>query len=816
MRLVFSNTLLAFGLSAALVAGLATPSGAAAAPTIEKKTGLVPAPDYWPASANVAIPKTPYKETIRSVSLEDLDKRGVLPLGIYNGTPQLNANLKWYEDNFYATLAAKKVWNKGTSPKKHEFQGPITWSYVPIPQKAPPPCDQPQPTGYDADSCRYVLTLFKDIEAKDPAKATALRNQVRRGRDVWYKGTFGNQDEPYLHFARAAGGQDKIWYPWLDTRERKNRFTKYGLINDPDCTEGDASTNWWDKCQDPHSSGVLGYRKYYADPTVDEKTGKVVFDPKKSPYQKDELQKNMRYVVGHPCIQCHVGMNPNNPPANPNEPKWENLSGTIGNQHIIQPLMFFQGADHDAVAKHILKAGRPGTIDTSLVANDFMNNPGTQNNIMDFQNRRVFKHKMKDPITGEIKEGLTQNVLKGGEDSVGDRLALIRVYVNIGMCTEECWTPNFPTPGKFLGERAKQSPFSIKQCAAECEPWNYADAKMHDLAAYLITGGPNYLLKSQEADGTPGSKYVDLGKVPQGRKIFAQECASCHSSKVAPENIRRDKAALARFYEGHVFGSEEFWQYEFTKEERESAEFISKYLTKDAKGNLKPKQFAEKGVFGQDWLGSDEPTPFHEIGTNMCRAMHDNHNKGQIWEEFSSETFKQRKSPGKVDVVMNRMVPGLGGVKVGEKEVTGGPGYYRNISLLSAWATSPFLHNNAIGEMPVLKDGTPDVSIRGRIKAFEDAFAELMMSDDPNVKPSRPQKISKTDRDLKIAPREDMQGPIKLPVAKGTPYAHFASSDPHRPITQKCDDLVENKGHQFGVSLTPEQKTALREFLKVM
>jgi hypothetical protein len=118
--------------------------------------------------------------------------------------------------------------------------------------------------------------------------------------------------------------------------------------------------------------------------------------------------------------------------------------------------------------------------------------------------------------------------------------------------------------------------------------------------------------------------------------------------------------------------------------------------------------------------------------------------------------------------------------------------------------------------MPVLKDGTPDVSIRGRIKAFEDAFAELMMSDDPNVKPSRPQKISKTDVDLKIAPREDMQGPIKLPVSKGTPYANFASSDPHRPITQKCDDLVENKGHQFGVSLTPEQKTALREFLKVM
>lgn len=805
--------IIALALSSALAHAQTTANPA----KIEKKTGTVDvSQEYWPAAGKYPVPNTPYQHTLRSVSLDDLAKRNILPLGIYDGTPQLNANKDWYEKNFYATLAAKKVWNPGTSPKTHPFQGPITWKYEPIPQLPPPPCDQPQPTGYDAEGCRYANTLFKDVEAKDPAKAKQLREQVRRGRDVWFKGTFGNQDEPYLHFARAAGGQDKIWYPWLDTRERKNRFSKYGLINDPDCTEGDASTNWWDKCPDPHSSGVLGYRKYYADPTKDEKTGKVVFDPKTSPYTKGELEKNMRYVVGHPCVQCHVGFDPTNPPKDPNQPRWENLSATIGNQHIVQPLMFFQGTDHDAVVRQVLKAGRPGTIDTSLVANDFQNNPGTQNNIMDFQNRRVFEHVMKNPVTGEIKKGLTQNVLKGGEDSVGDRLALIRVYVNIGMCTEECWTPNFPTPGKLLGAKSKQSPFSIKQCAAECEPWNYADAKMHDLAAFLITGGPTYLGNAKETDGTPGTKFVDFSKVPQGRKVFARECASCHSSKVAPENIRRDKAALERFYEGHVFGSEQFWKYEFTDEERNSAKFMAQYMTKDAKGTLRPKQFAKDGVFGQDWLGNDEPTPFHEIGTNMCRALHDNHNEGHIWEEFSSETYKQRKSPGKVAVTLNQMVPGLGGTKVGEREVKGGPGYLRNISLLSVWATAPFLHNNAIGEMPVLKDGTPDATVAGRIKAFEMAYEELMMSDDPKVKPSRAQKVSKTDTDIKLALQEDQGGLIKLPVKKGTEIGKFTSSDPHRPVTQKCDDLVENKGHQFGVSLSKEDKHALREFLKLM
>jgi hypothetical protein len=772
------------------------------------------AQDQGPAKYPVS--DSPYAATLRSVSLDDLAERSVLPLGIYQGTPELKAKKEWLDANFYATLASRKVWPDGAQHFNHEWQGPITWKFAPIPQPPPPPCDQPQPTGYDAESCRYVNSLWKDLEKTEPEKVKAWRERARRGRDVWFKGTFGNQDEIYLHFSRTTpNGIDDIWYPWLDTRERKHRFTKWGLINDPDCTQGDESTFWWDKCPDPHSSGVLGYRKYVADPTKDA-TGKVVFDPQTAPYRKDELQKNLRYVIGHPCVQCHVGFDPTRPPKDPNEPAWENLSGTIGNQHINQPTMFFQGAPEDSLARVALQAGRPGTIDTSLVANDFQNNPGTQNNIMDFQNRRVFKHKMKDPITGEIREGLTQNVLKGGEDSVGDHLALIRVYVNIGMCTEECWAPNFPTPGSFIGEDARQRPFRIAQCARDCEPWNYADAKMDDLAAYLITGGPTYLLQAKDVDGTPGSKFVDLSKVPAGRRIYARECAGCHSSQVAPENIRSDKEQLAKFYEGHVFGSEDYWEYEFTEAERKSEAFQKKYMAKDASGRLRPKQFAEKDVFGQDWLGSDEPVPFGVIGTNMCRALHDNHNAGHIWEEFSSEDYKARPSPGSVPNVINRMIPGLGGMKAGSRKIEGGPGYLRSISLLSAWAISPFLHNNAIGELTLLKDGTIDYTVAGRIKQFEAAFDELMTSDNPADGVHRPQKISVTNIDFKLAPREDGQGRIKLPVKKGTPLAHFTSSNPHAPLFMKCDDLVENKGHQFGVNLSKDDKLALREFLKLM
>ena len=788
-----------------------SPPGVPAVPSEIPIPKVPPLTEYDLPTGNVSVSKEPYSATYRSISLVDLVEKNLVT-GIYEGTPYWKNRTDWFDKNFYATLAARKVWKDGTSPDTHKRGGPVTWDYEPIPQYEPPPCDKPQPTGYDAEGCRYVLSLFKDVEAKDPEKARRMREQARRGRDVWFKGTFGNQDENYLHQSRVVG-KENMNYLWLDTRTRKDRFTKWGLINDPDCVEGDASTNWYDKCQDPHSSGVLGYRKYYADPVKDSE-GKLVYDPRTAPYSETEVKENKRYVVGHPCVQCHVGFDPTNPPENPNEPKWENLSGTIGNQHTRQPLAFFHGVPSNHLANQVVLGGRHGTIDTSLVASDWQHNPGTQNNIMDFHNKRIFEHEMKNPVTGETKKANTRHVLKGGEDSVGDHLALIRVYVNIGMCTEECWVPYFPYPGQSLGRGTTQSPFKIMQCANKCDAWNYADAKMDDLAAFLLTGGPTYLLASKEKTDS-GEMFIDKTVIPKGREIFAKECASCHSSKIAPENVRADKNALAKFYEGHVFGKEDYWNLEFEDSKKNDPEFIGKYFVKEG-AKVRPKQFAEKGIFGQDWLGNDERTPFNIVGTNYCRALHDNHSVGHIWEEFGSITYQNWASPGSVKRVLNRLFPLIGGLQIGERKVDGGSGYYRNISLLSVWATAPFLHNNAIGEITFLPDGSPDYTLKGRIKQFEAAYDELMTSDNPGVTPHREPKITGFTEDVKVTAREDGQGFPKVTLKAGTPVAHVGSLDPHHPIFMKCDDLIENKGHQFGVNLTKEEKYALREFLKIL
>ncbi len=762
------------------------------------------------------VSEEPIRRTLRSVSVDDLVERGRIT-GIYEGTPDVQEKADWYHKNFYNTLAAKKVWPEGQGPDTHERGGPVTWDIVPISQEAPPPCDQPQSTGYDAEGCRIANSLFKELEAQDPAKAQAMRETVRRGRDVWFKGTFGNQDLNEIHLARTIGQENMHYAEWMHTKHRPYRFSKWGLINDPDCEQGDASTFWLDRCADPKSSGVLGYRKYFKDPERGP-DGKVLFDPRSTPYTEGEMQAQRRFAIGHPCVQCHVAFDPTEPPANPNEPEWENITGHIGNQYVNQPLAAFLSAvPRNDFTVQAVGAARPGTVDTSLNPNDFMHNPGTQNNITDFMNKRLFTHRMKHPITGEIAEAPTMHVLKGAEDSVGERLALLRVYINIGMCTEECWVPNFPVPGTFFGDDAAQKPMRIKQCYQDCEAWNYADAKMGDLAIYLLAGGPYYLLNAIDVDGTAGSEFIDLNQVPKGRKVFARECARCHSTRVPPAAIVGDKDALEKYYEGHVFGSEQFWEYEFDPGFRTSERFRSKYLVEDAQGQLRPRQFAQDGMFGQDWLGNDERVPFTEIGTNSCRARHDNHNKGQIWEEFASETYQESPAAGSVPRRFNRMFPLLGGREFGTQQIgPGGPGYLRNISLLSVWAHAPFLHNNAVGELSYLEDGGIDYTVRGRIEQYHSAIASLLRSDDPAADDHRPQKITRTTQDIKVAPREDGKGLIKLPVKKGTPVAYFASSDPHAPLYQKCDDLVENRGHQFGVNLPQADKDAVAEFLKLM
>jgi hypothetical protein len=160
--------------------------------------------------------------------------------------------------------------------------------------------------------------------------------------------------------------------------------------------------------------------------------------------------------------------------------------------------------------------------------------------------------------------------------------------------------------------------------------------------------------------------------------------------------------------------------------------------------------------------------PAGSIGTQKCRALSTNWQGGRIWATFSSDQVKAR-----------------------------GTGFYRNIPLLGAWATAPFLHNNRLG----LYNGDP--SVAGRVAAFEDAFRLL---------------LNPTQRDFPGSIQRT-SAPVTLPsgavLPAGTPVNAFANVNPATGVNA-CAEVVENGGHYFGASLSAADKLDLREFVKTL
>ena len=72
------------------------------------------------------------------------------------------------------------------------------------------------------------------------------------------------------------------------------------------------------------------------------------------------------YRVGMSCGFCHVGPNPMKPPADPENPKWENLSSNVGAQYFWVDRIFDWDADPSTFVFQLFHTSRPGSLDTSL------------------------------------------------------------------------------------------------------------------------------------------------------------------------------------------------------------------------------------------------------------------------------------------------------------------------------------------------------------------------------------------------------------------------------------------------------------------
>jgi hypothetical protein len=745
-----------------------------------------------------------------------------------------------------------------------------------------------------------------------------------KGRNTWIVWTAGN-DRFWDEMVNAsAGALDflKILssHPSLKF-SRDERWEYFGLVNTP-CFEKPTGPDpkrfglWLDKRRadcppDPfeneqkyqgvkvgargknieagsyygYETGIVGLR-LFPNPDFDEAAAqkwdaeKYYSDPQYY-YSKDLVRP---YRVGMSCGFCHVGPNPVKPPADPENPKWENLSSNVGAQYFWIDRIFYWEADSSNFIFQLFHTSRPGTLDTSLVSTDNINNPRTMNAMYllgprlmhatrwgketlaggSKDNRQINDYLKEGPLTKffELPETVyTPRVLKDGADSVGALGALNRVYLNIGVFSEE-WLLHFNplvggkqiTPIKISDARRNSSYFAATE-----------DQTLNMALFFLKTTDPHYL---KDAPGGQAYLSKDQAQLTRGKTVFAERCARCHSSKI-PEPAPGVDDARGCNGKDYLTCWQKYW--EWTK-------------TEDFKQKMQQIVLADD-FLKDNYLSTELRVPVTLLQTNACSPLATNAIGGNIWDNFSSQSYKDLPSVGKIT-----WYHPLTGEAHEYVMPAGGRGYTRPPSLVSLWSTAPFLLNNSVGQF----QSSP--SVDARMSSFQNSIEQMLWPEkrdkDSILGDKIPGMIDRTTEQsyLRVASGylpNFLQGSsgffsrhfpslfgdegIEIgPLPKGTPVSLLsnldlltetsglvdraqrdadilkllldikralkqlpqgASDEEARrvlsplvgPMLQfsKCPDLIVNRGHYFGTDkfqeepgLTDQDKRALIEFLK--
>lgn len=776
----------------------------------------------------------------------------------------------------------------------------------------------------DPEKVRAALDPYvPGISADDAVKAAV------RGRNNWVVWTAGN-DRLWDELSRASFGNLDLLKTLSSHKalknKRSNRWQYLGLVNEPCFKEAtgpraDRFGLWLDErvegadCPpDPYeneqkypgvpfgargkdglpvgsyygyASGIVGLR-LFPNPAFDAAAQKR-WDPDK--YYNDPKYYNDKtlvkpYRVGMSCGFCHVGPNPTNPPADFENPKWENLNSNPGAQYFWIDRIFMFDVDETNFIHQLFGTSRPGALDTSLVSSDQINNPRTMNAVYQLGARLAMAQKWgketlkgselnnkqfndfappipaDSPLLGFYNKPdvFTPRVLKDGSDSTGSLAALNRVYVNIGLFSEE-WLLHFIP---LLGG-PDITPFPIADAAKNSSYWQANTAQTPDLALFFLAATPPDYLKN--APNGAAHLTTDEAVLARGKEVFADTCARCHSSKL-PEtaftDFFPDKGCVNSNY---LQCWNDYWNW--TK-------------TDDFKGQMRAI-VAAPDFLDNNFLSTELRIPSPLMETNACSPLATNAIAGDIWNDFSSSSYKGLPSVGTVTVHHPYTLEPRP-----YEMPAGGRGYTRPASLVSVWSTAPFLQNNSLG--PFNWYGTVD----GRMESFNESITQLLWPEKRtgNVEfvtasgKLAPGQIDRTTATsfLKISggflpeflqkhvgflsfiwPSVFGDGGIELgPIPKGTPVnllsninlkekdkllkllpkilhdlkklprdandedAKKAFANLVEPLLEvsKCPDFIVNKGHYFGTDYLPasegetplsdDDKRALVEFLKTM
>lgn len=593
-----------------------------------------------------------------------------------------------------------------------------------------------------------------------------VRKSAIRGQNMWLVWTGGNDRFWDYATANTAGAFDLLKtlssHPSM-AYGRHNRWRWLGLVNEPCFTEATAPDEnryglWLDQ-RDPNCpadpfadadafpgakvgargstvpvgsiygepSGIIGLR-LFPNPDFDE-AAKKRWDPERyytDPSYYNDAKLVRPYRVGMACSFCHVGPDPLNPPHDPENPHWENLTSNPGAQYYwVNRIFFWNTAPRTAAGQpapnegsllyQLFHTNPPGTLDTSLVSTDYMNNPRSMNAVYsvlarlgpslrwgeeqlasgEMDNKQFQDYpetaalsQFWNPQSGDVH---TMRVLKDGADSVGALGALNRVYLNIGLFSEE-WLLHFRP---FLGGR-KITPIKISDAEKNSVYWQATEDQTADMAVFfLVAARPDHL-----ADAPGGKSYqepFDSPLVTRGKMVFAENCAACHSSKIppAPANSGIDDGICAGGGNGPNYRAcwDRYWNWTQTRAFKD--EMTKLVFARDERGR--------ETFLDSNYLSTERRVPVDLLQTNACTPLATNGLEGDIWDEFTSQSYKSLPPVKELTVYHP-----ISGGAMPLQPLGNGRGYLRPASLISLWSSAPYLSNNSVGfdEYAYARSGT--------------------------------------------------------------------------------------------------------------
>lgn len=212
-----------------------------------------------------------------------------------------------------------------------------------------------------------------------------------------------------------------------------------------------------------------------------------------------------------------------------------------------------------------------------------------------------------------------------------------------------------------------------------------------------------------------------------------------------------------------------------------------------------------------NYLSNELRIPVTLLETNACSPLATNAVAGNVWDNFSSQSYKDLPSVGTITWYQ----PYTGEPRTYDMPA-GGRGYTRVPSLVSIWATAPFFLNNTLGKF------NPDPSVQGRLDSFNDSIHQLLWPEtrekDALLGDKIPGKIDRTTDDayliisygylpdaiqkLRGIARffpgliDDKDKIVKIgPIPKGTPVGLIANINP----LSASSDPVERAKHDDAV-----------------